>query len=373
MCHICRRLGIIPPQIPDSPDSDDEDTQEDDAATEEGETAQVALLPRAPRLQLYIAPRTLVVTERAPSHDAASTWAAYEVPASVLPSHDSDYNSSVPADTRRAHRPAFGLRIYDATSDATAGRAEQLARRISELTCDQRLAPDSAQGDRIEVVALPSSLPPGRTTSEEDDEGEEERIYALATACVAHNEAERAVRLAVSDPAQAASWYLVEDILANYGGCRKRMWVIDDLPSSWEEGLRRGAERSRRGGELGAVSVGSAGGDGGGGADGDGGGGDGAHGHFLEVRYDQDPNSYGDEEDEEREMEGKPRRELYVIRRPFEKLGEALANFRGVRGNVFHFYQRHFIPDGVLDRELAAARAGGGIGGGETTSLAGAT
>lgn len=190
---------------------------------------------------------------------------------------------------------------------------------------------------------------------------------------MAHNEAERAVRLAVSAPAQAASWYLVEDIFGGYSGCRKRMWVIDDLPSSWEEALRRGAERSRRGGELGAESVGSAGGDGGGGADGDGGSEDGAHGHFLDVRYDREPNSYGDEEDEERERERKPRRQRYATRRPLEKLGEALADFRGVRGNVFTFYQTHFIPDDVLDMELAAARAGGGIGGGETTSLAGAT
>lgn len=127
---------------------------------------------RAPRRQLFSKPGTLVVTEWAPSHDdAASTWAAYEVPPSVLPSQDSDYSSSVPADTRRHRRPAFGLRIYDATSDATAGRAEQLARRISELTRDQRVAPDSAQGDRIEVVALPLPLPPGRTTSEEDVRG----------------------------------------------------------------------------------------------------------------------------------------------------------------------------------------------------------
>jgi hypothetical protein len=364
MCHICRRLGIDRPQIPYS---DDEDAQEEEEWTD----AQLAALPPAPRIQLFALPRTFVVTERAPSHDdAASTWAAYEVPCSVLPSPDSDYNSSVPADTRRQHRPVFGLRIYDATSDATAGRAEQLARRISELTSYQRLAPDSAQGDRIEVVALPSPLPPGRTTSGEDDEGEEEeRIYALARACVAHEEAERAVRLAVSDPAEAASWYLVEDIFDGYG-CRKRMWVIDDLPSSWEEGLRRGAERSRRGGALGAVSVGSAGGDG---DDIDVGGEDGAHGHFLDVRYDRDPDSYGDEEDEEREREGKPPLELYVTRHPLEKLGAALASFRGVRGNVFTFYQTHFIPDGVLDRELAAARAGGGIGGGETASLAGTT
>jgi hypothetical protein len=36
---------------------------------------------------------------------------------------------------------------------------------------------------------------------------------------------------------------------------------------------------------------------------------------------------------------------------------ETLFHFRGVRGNVFRFYQTHFVPDGVLHKQLGLARA----------------
>lgn len=78
------------------------------------------------------------------------------------------------------------------------------------------------------------------------------------------------------------------------------------------------------------------------------------HGHFLDVSYDRE---FYDSEDEEIERDGKPRPELFAAEMCLEKLGQKLFEFRGVRGNVYQFYKVHFIPDGVLDKELAAARA----------------
>jgi hypothetical protein len=75
----------------------------------------------------------------------------------------------------------------------------------------------------------------------------------------------------------------------------------------------------------------------------------------LNVTYDR--KYHGDEEDEEDEQEGRPRREFYASEYGLEWLGEKLVDFRGVRGNVFMFYQTHFIPDCVLDKQLALARA----------------
>jgi hypothetical protein len=80
----------------------------------------------------------------------------------------------------------------------------------------------------------------------------------------------------------------------------------------------------------------------------------GNRGHFLSVCYDRE---FYDSEDEEIESEGKPRPEVFLAEMGLEEFGDSLFDFRGVRGNVYPFYKVHFIPHGVLDKELGAARA----------------
>ncbi|KAK4129152.1 hypothetical protein N657DRAFT_686531 [Parathielavia appendiculata] len=80
-------------------------------------------------------------------------------------------------------------------------------------------------------------------------------------------------------------------------------------------------------------------------------GGEALYGRFLRVRYDRTRDE-SDSEDED-----KPRREFFVVQCRLEQLGSKLSDFRGFRGNVHRFYQTHFIPDRVLDKELAPARA----------------
>jgi hypothetical protein len=76
-----------------------------------------------------------VVVEPAPSHDGAPSFAAYEVPVSLLNSDaesEDGYSSPPPAQEPEKHRPKFGIRIYE--------RAALLARRISELTDRARMS-----------------------------------------------------------------------------------------------------------------------------------------------------------------------------------------------------------------------------------------
>jgi hypothetical protein len=74
------------------------------------------------------------------------------------------------------------------------------------------------------------------------------------------------------------------------------------------------------------------------------------HGHFLNVSYDR---RFYDSDDEELERQGKPT-EFLASERSLELLGATLSYFRD---NVRQFYICHFIPEGVLDMELALARA----------------
>ncbi|AEO54505.1 hypothetical protein MYCTH_2297142 [Thermothelomyces thermophilus ATCC 42464] len=310
MCHICRRLDVVlqspPPEVIAARKAEEEARvrrfQEQLAALR----AQ-GITPRAPRKQLPgPCPPEKVVVEPAPSHDGAPTFAAYSVPLPELqadPDSDDGYGNSPPATEPEKHRPKFGIRLYDTTADATAERAAMLARRISELTRYDRMSSESFGEDRIEVVALPL---PSSTTDEE-----------RAVICISHNEAERQVRLPLPDPAVAASWYIAED----FYGSRKILWVIHDLKDSWEEALKRTTHE----------------------------GGEGVHGHFLQVYYGYEDDSEDDEDE--------PPRDFYLGAFRLEQLGWLLGDFRGVRGNVFEFFQTHFVPDRVLDKELALPTA----------------
>ena len=330
MCHICDRLGIEI-ESPPAGKTDEEIAAEEEAAEREWVEleAQGQPLPEAPceNPGYRVLPPTKVVVEPAPSHDGAPTFAAYSV---FVPLLDVDEESedgvsnSPPTLEPEKHRPIFGIRIYDTTADATPERAGMLARRISELTYWQRVSSESGEEDRIEVVVMPMDV---GTTAEE-----------RAARCIVHNEAEREERLAMADAAVAKSWYLAEDFYD--GCCRKQIWVINDLKEDWEKALRQANARRPHWGpavkDTADVEL--------------------VHGgQFLNVGYDR-TDSY-DPEVEEVDENGRPLPEFFARGYSLEKIGEWLSEFRGVRGNVYMFFQTHFIPDGVLDKELALARA----------------
>jgi len=335
MCQICDRLGIELESPP--PEKTEEEIAAEEAAWQEEHQRQIAELlaqgkphPTAPRKQLRSSPRKKVVVEPAPSHDGAPTFAAYSVPHHVL---DADPNtedgfSDAPStrEPREKYRPRFGMRVYDTTANATAERAALFARRISELVYHVNSC-ETLEKERIEIVALPL---PASTTMEQ-----------RAARCIAHNEAERATRLAMPDAAVAASWYIAEDY--DGYGTNKAVWVINDLKDSWEESFRKAHEdREQRLGtprlerhwsDVEEADVGA----------------DNIYGHFLAVAYDR---TYWDSEDEESE----PPTEFFVRQHCLELLGEALADFLGIRGNCTTFYH-HVVGEGVLGAELELARA----------------
>ena len=195
------------------------------------------------------------------------------------------YSDSPPKHEPEKHRPQFGIRVYDTTEDVTAERAALLVRRISELTYKCRTSCDRTEKDRIEVVALPL---PASTTADE-----------RAVKCIAHNKAERAVRLAMADAAVAASWYIPEDFSAN--GIKKRIWVINDLKESWEDGLRKadGLAWTELQKEFDPAGV---------------------YGHFLAVSYGVDPSWYDAEDEDSEEPVLRP--EFFVQEECLEWLGD---------------------------------------------------
>jgi hypothetical protein len=329
MCHVCHRLNIVIKEPPD---------EERAKAAAEEEAQQVAEIERRDREwaelivqgiepprphRKVLVPPAKVVVEPAPSHNGAPTYAAYEMRLALLPadpdSPDRRSNSPPSHDGAEEHRPPFGLRIYDTTPTATAERAALLARRISELTYHTRAAPDEAQHakDRIEVVALP--MPASTATTEK---GRVER-------CIAHSEAERAARLSIPDPAVATSWFLPEDLAGL--GSRKRLFVIASLQDSWEYALSSHAPRFSSAGSI--------------------------YGRFYDIGYDD--YRLGDDDDVDEED-----RPWWASERPgtpvsaaqhLEELGHHLMDFRA--NNIHQFYVCHFIPQGVMDAELAVARA----------------
>jgi hypothetical protein len=121
-----------------------------------------------------------------------------------------------------------GLRIYDTTADADPGHAALLARGISELTTEHVGRDRNSCEARIEVVVFPL---PGTTMAMD-----------RAVACIAHNEAERTTRLVMPDPSTAASWYLPELRSSSY---YKVLWVINELETCWQDGLRKALEEAR--------------------------------------------------------------------------------------------------------------------------------
>lgn len=318
MCHVCERLGIVIDYPPPKTDEEREKEEAEEAAREEAEAqkreqeyldliAKGKPIPKAPRKRLLSGtppPPNKVIVEPAPSHDGSPTFAAYEAPVPLLGPNDTP-----PSENPEKYRPPFGIRIYDITPTATPERAALLARRISELTYDTRYNDRCYEKDRIEVVAMPL-LDQSMTANDQ------------AARCIAHNEAERAARLPIADAAVAASWYIVESFMHGYN-CSKELFFIGHLKEdSWEEALRnpdkvRWTEHSD-------------------------------HGYFRHVLYEK-RFDYPDGDEEDRCKEFYPSVEF-----PLEHLGGHLS---AVRDDAADFYLCHFIPEGVLDMELALARA----------------
>ncbi|KDN62926.1 hypothetical protein CSUB01_05942 [Colletotrichum sublineola] len=148
-------------------------------AEEEEEEEEEQYLPPSPA-------KTIV--QPAPSHDGAPTFAAYEVPEST-PETEAEMQPL---------RPPFAHVIYDATHTACPTRSARLARALFDRTVENRRSRDSLP-DRIEVVTLPLPL------SFSDDERVE--------ACIRHHEKEFQSRLLIPDKAEAASWFLPERIM----------------------------------------------------------------------------------------------------------------------------------------------------------------
>ncbi|KAK3371128.1 hypothetical protein B0T24DRAFT_305424 [Lasiosphaeria ovina] len=321
MCRICRRIGNVSPRLTEEESARAELVYAVQEEQEEAvwEAYHQFAPPRTSRVQLATrVPPTKLVVEPAPSHDGAPTFAAWMAPLDKLePDTNSPdgYSDSPPLTRAESCRPVFGIRIYDTTPDATGKRAALLVRRISELTRD-RIDKQDSDEDRIEVVALP--LPASWTTEQR------------GAKCSEHNAAERKCRNALGNGAFAASWYIPEDDICD---CM-RIWVIDRLDNSWEQALRFPVPASdeRRKHYRTKQDVKS------------------VHGSFFEFIYDKSPHPvYEDDEEEEEE-------DTVAGHYDLESLEKGLKEFRGFRGNIYWFFEAHFITEGVLEKELAHAR-----------------
>lgn len=269
--------------------------------------------PSLRRPRKFRAPPHKVVVEPAPSHGGAPTYAAYETRLTLLPADPDSldaYSNSPPSGVQDAekHRPSFGIRIYDITPSATAERAALLVRRISEQTYSVRMSSNGHPHDRIEVVAL--SMPADTSTAK-----------ARVEKCIAYNEAERAARLLISNPAVAKSWFIPADFRGL--GSRKRLFIIVDLQEGWENAL---ASRECVSWYPSATDK---------------------YGRFYQISYDR----YWDEE------------YWWELEEPGssvphgEPLGNVGSDLNEGRLDMHTFHDCHFIPRSILDMELVLARA----------------
>lgn len=306
MCFTCDRLGISD-DTPDTLDTcEDEDESEDQA--NQG--------PRLPRVQMASkSPKEITIVRPAPSHDGAPTFAAYSILESTQ--HLDDHDDAA---TIASQRPPFGLTVYDTTSGADASRAAAMARLIFDGTMIERKRADN-DPDRIEVVAFPlCDLENARTDRERVD------------VCIRHYEKERDSRLAMVNAAQATSWFLPEQI--SNGWYTWGIIIIDRLEEHWADALGYLEDypeaRSSIINEEDALHS--------------------PFGSFVRV-YWQPREEYWQLWEEPLT----PERHVQVSRMKLELLGHGLGQ-EGLSGGVSSFYN-HFLPDGILDRELDAARA----------------
>lgn len=305
MCFTCGRLGI--PEWPDSPEMDDHEDEEEELQT------QAAIFPRRPSARK--SPRRVTVVQPAPSHDGTPIFAAHSVlEATLKPDADDGW-------------PPFGLIIYDTAPGANAARAERMARLIFDRTMDERRRPDG-DPDRIEVIALgpPVAQPDTRSTgSYLPTPGDR------AEACIRHFEKERNSRLALADLKDAKLFFLPERTVDHWYA-----WgiiVIDRLEERWEEALGyledHPEEDSHVIEEKDALTS--------------------RFGSFIEVRWQPREEMW-----EVWEEPVTPESRVHLSRMKLELIGHRLG-IEGLLDGVNSFFT-HFVPDGILDRELEAGR-----------------
>jgi hypothetical protein len=308
MCFACRRLGI-PEKTPGISDSEELEDEEAEELETQGPT-----LPRRPTVRK--SPRRVTVVQPAPSHDGSPIFAAY----SVL---ESSRNPDA-AD----QRPPFGLIIYDTAPGANATRAERMARVMFDRTMSERRRAEN-DPDRIEVVALkpPGIAQPGRTSTEFEQLTPRDR----AEACIRHFEQERNSRLTIPDLAEAKSWFLperIDDDMYAWG-----ILVIDRLEERWEEALGyledHPDEDTHVVSEEEALSS--------------------PFGSFAKVCWQPREETW-----ELWEMPVTPESRVWLNRMKLELVG-CMLGADGLLQSVSGFYE-HFLREGILDRELEAAR-----------------
>ncbi|KDN62927.1 hypothetical protein CSUB01_05943 [Colletotrichum sublineola] len=170
MCQLCPRLQ------PSCFNSEGEEVERKSIYEEEEEGEEYR--PPSPPSALK------TVVQPAPSHDGAPTFALYDVPIDT---------QETEAELRPV-RPQFGIVVYDVTPTANPSRIAQLALTLHGqiISCNGH-----HPGERLELVALP--LPQCS-----DDEHVE--------ACIRHHEEEIRTRMLIDDKAEAASWFLPERI-----------------------------------------------------------------------------------------------------------------------------------------------------------------
>ncbi|KUI52924.1 hypothetical protein VP1G_00445 [Cytospora mali] len=273
--------------------------------------------PRFPRVQgASKSPPKVTVVRSAPSHDGTPIFAAYDVLKNTQNLDDD------------AQRPPFGLVIYDTTPDANPSRAERIARAVFDRTMTERRRSES-DPDRIEVVVFPlrGTAQSSMRSTESPFAGRER-----AEACIRHYEQERASRLAIPDPADAKSWFLPERIYDSWYA-----WgiiVVDRLEERWEEALNylenHPEEDSPIVTEYEAIRS--------------------PFGNLMEV-YWQPREEVWERWEEPVTRESR----VWLIRMKLERLGRGLG-VEVLLQSVNGFYE-HFLSEGILDRELEAARA----------------
>lgn len=308
MCFACSRLGIEDPDTPETEDHEDEEV--------EGLETQAVTFPR--RQTARKSHPSVTVVRPAPSHDGSPIFAAY----SVL---EASQNRDAPD-----QRPPFGLVIYDTAPGANATRAERMARVIFDRTIRERRRAEF-DPDRIEVVAMgppPVAQPDTTSTGGSNLPTPRDR----AEACIRHFENERNSRLALADLEDARSWFLPERIDDDWYA-----WgiiVIDRLEERWEEALGYLKDHPDEDSHVvsGADALTS------------------PFGSFIEVCWQPREEVW-----ERWEEPVTPESRVWPSRMKLELIGRRLGVDGGLSQSVSGFYG-HFLPEGILDRELESAR-----------------
>ncbi|GKT41203.1 uncharacterized protein ColSpa_01384 [Colletotrichum spaethianum] len=253
------------------------------------------------------APREVTIVQPAPSHDGSSTFAAFFV---LETSRNPDAADQ---------RPRFGLVIYDTATGANATRAGRLARVMFDRTMSERRRAEN-EPDRIEVVALITSTESALLTPR--DRAEE---------CIRHFEQERNNRLTIADLVDAKSWFLPERI--NDEWYAWGIIVIDRLEEQWEGALGYLEDHPNK--DSHAVLEEDAF--------------NSPFGSFIAVYWQPREEMW-----ERCEEPVSPEARVWLNRMKLELVGRMLGA-EGLSRSVSRFYG-HFLPEGILDRELEATR-----------------